>query len=170
MMCLCPSAVARQPGASISLLRTGSQRTWCLGCVADVFFDSLWKKHGKMVWFLLSSSPCLCLFFLFYLLSFFSLFSCESFTALQRSRQLRSLAAQARLSSSQQTLRQFSGIFKIEILHLLSINSLFPWTNVYSRRPSQRRCFSSTCHFRDGFYEGLKPRDVDVKLPGERSL
>lgn len=70
-----------------------------------------------------------------------------------------------RLSSSQETLRQFSGIFKIEILHFLSINSLFPWTNVYSRQPSQRRCFSSTCHFRDGFYEGLKPRDVDVKLP-----
>ena len=128
------------------------------------FFETLSKKHGKMVWFLLSSSPCLCLSFFFYPLSFFSLFLANP---LPHSKETASCAQQLhRLSSSQeQALRQFSGIFKIEILHFLSINSLFPWTNFYSRQPSQRRCFSSTCHFRDGFYEGLKPRDVDVKLP-----
>ena len=164
MICVWTSAVARQPGASISLIRAGSQRTWCLGCVAGVFFETLWMKHGKMVWFLLSSSLCLCLSFFFYPLSFFSLFLANP---LPHSKETASCAQQLhRLSSSQeQALRQFSGIFKIEILHFLSINSLFPWTNFYSRSPSQRRCFSSTCNFRDGFYGGLKPRDVDVKLP-----
>lgn len=162
-----PVNVRRSPPARCVHLSNKSGLTTylitCLGCVAGVFFETLSKKHGKMVWFLLSSSPCLCLFFSFILFHFSRFFLANP---LPHSKETASCAQQLhRLSSSQETLRQFSGIFKIEILHFLSINSLFPWTNFYSRQPSQRRCFSSTCHFRDGFYEGLKPGDVDVKLP-----
>ena len=127
------------------------------------FLETPLMKHGKMVWFLLSFYLCLCLSFSFILFHFSRFFLANP---LPHSKETASCAQQLhRLSFSQETLGQFSGIFKIEILHFLSINSLFPWTNFYRRQPSQRRCFSSTCHFRDGFYEGLKPRDVDVKLP-----
>lgn len=41
-------------------------------------------------------------------------------------------------------------------------NSLFPWTVLPRRRPSQRRGFPSSRHFRDSVYDGLESRDVDV--------
>ena len=163
MICRWTSAVARQPGASISLITAGSQRTWCLGCVAGVFLKRCQRNTVKWCGFYFPPPHAFVSLFSFILFHFSRFFLANP---LPHSKETASCAQQLhRLSSSQETLRQFSGIFKIEILHFLSINSLFPWTNFYSGQPSQRRCFSSTCHFRDGFYEGLKPRDVDVKLP-----